>query len=171
MEIAPPANAPQSGCPPTCLREKSAASSRRHRTPNNPWCRARSETRRLSKRGRAGPNSRNDACRDVATARQYRWAYRERGSNRFRACWRSGPCSPCRATPGPPSHRRSRGHRADERRTAPSASRGERSFGENAEYVELGGDEQHFGLPKQIGGADDTVRKSFSWLRHVVFPP
>jgi hypothetical protein len=47
----------------------------------------------------------------------------------------------------------------------------ERSFGENAEHVELGGDEQHLGLPKQIGGADDTVRKSFGWLRHVVFPP
>src|SRR5262249_49364768 len=58
MEIAPPVNAPQPGCSPTCLREKSAGSSRRHRTPNNPWCRACSETRRLSRRGRARPNSR-----------------------------------------------------------------------------------------------------------------
>src|SRR5262245_49771797 len=171
MEIAPPVNAPQSGCSPTCLREKSAASSRRRRTPNNPWCRARSETCRLSRRGRAGPNSRNDACRDVATARQYRWAYRERGSNRFRACWRSGPCCPCRATPGHQRIEEVAGTARMNARPRLQRLKVERSFGENAEHVELGGDEQHLGFPKQIGGADDTVRKSFGWLRHVVFPP
>src|SRR5262249_31783670 len=69
----------------------------------------------FSKRSLREADMESKSAQDVATARQCSWAYRERGSNRFPTRWRSGPCCPCRAAPQPPAHRRSRGHRADER--------------------------------------------------------
>src|SRR5262249_42493627 len=160
MEIAPRVNAPQSGCSPTCLREKSAASSRRHRTPNNPWCRARS-TRRLSRRGRAGPNSRSDACREVAQPANIGGLTANEVAIAF---GRVGVAALAVPVEQPQGHQRIEEVAGTARMNAgPRLQRleVERSFGENAEHVELGGDEQHFGLPKQIAGADDTVRKSF----------